>query len=67
MQIPMVLSLPLEEAVARLESLGWSYECEVLLPPRESLESFQGRTVRKYVVRQKALSDNKLVLTIVYR
>lgn len=67
MAAPMVLSLPLTEAVQRLEQAGYSYQCEVLLPPRAKAEDFADREMRKYVVRQKELSDNKIVLTIVYR
>ena len=64
---PNVLALPLEEAARRLEEAGFAYEAEVLLPPRDSEEDFAGQKVRKYVVRQRKLSDDRLVLTIVYR
>lgn len=67
MKAPLVLSLPLEEAATRLAAAGFDYQCEALLPPRDSEADFEGRVVRKYVVRQKQLSDNKIVLTIVYR
>lgn len=67
MTTPNVLALPLAEAARRLEAAGFSYEVEVLLPPRDSEESFAGQDVRKYVVRQHNLSDDKLVLTVVYR
>ncbi len=67
MTAPNVLALPLAEAARRLEAAGYSYEVEVLLPPRDSDESFVGQDVRKYVVRQRNLSDDKLVLTVVYR
>lgn len=67
MTAPNVLALPLAEAARRLEAAGYSYEVEVLLPPRDSEESFVGQDVRKYVVRQCNLSDDKLVLTVVYR
>lgn len=67
MQIPNVLALPLEEALRRLEEAGAEYELRVLLPPRDSEEDFAGRAVRKYVVRQQLLPDNKTVLTVVYR
>lgn len=64
---PNVLALPLDEAVKRLETAGFACEVEVLLPPRDSEEAFSSQDVRKYVVRQKLLSDDKLVLTVVYR
>lgn len=67
MQVPNVLALPLEEAVKRLQEAGVEYEVKVLLPPRESEADYEGKEVRKYVVRQQALPDDKLVLTIVYR
>lgn len=67
MNTPNVLALPLAEAIKRLEAAGFSCDVEVLLPPRDSEEDFNGQNVRKYVVRQKLLSDDKLVLTVVYR
>lgn len=67
MQVPNVLALPLDEAIKRLEAAGVAYEVKVLLPPRDSEADFEGKEVRKYVVRQQALPDDKLVLTIVYR
>ena len=67
MQIPNVLALPLEEALKRLTEAGVEYEIKVLLPPRESEADYEGKEVRKYVVRQQVLPDDKLVLTIVYR
>ncbi len=67
MQVPSVLALPLEEALRRVEAAGLQYEIKVLLPPRDSEEDFAGKEVRKYVVRQDILSDDKLALTIVYR
>ena len=67
MQVPNVLALSLDEAVKRLEEAGVAYEVKVLLPPRESEADYEGKEVRKYVVRQQVLPDNKLVLTIVYR
>lgn len=67
MQVPNVLALPLEEAVKRLQEAGVEYEVKVLLPPRESEADYEGKEMRKYVVRQQALPDDKLVLTIVYR
>ncbi len=67
MQIPNVLALPLEEALRRLDAAGVQYEVKVLLPPRDSEADFAGKEVRKYVVRQDTLPDDKLVLTIVYR
>ena len=67
MQVPNVLALSLDEAVRRLEEAGVAYEIKVLLPPRESEADYEGKEVRKYVVRQQALPDDKLVLTIVYR
>ena len=67
MQVPNVLALSLEEAVRRLEAVGVKYEVKVLLPPRESEDDYEGKDVRKYVVRQQVLPDDKVVLTIVYR
>lgn len=67
MQVPNVLALPLEEALKRLVEAGVEYEIKVLLPPRESEADYEGKEVRKYVVRQQVLPDDKLVLTIVYR
>lgn len=67
MQVPNVLALPLDEAIKRLEAVGARYEVKVLLPPRDSEADFVGKEVRKYVVRQQALPDDKVVLTIVYR
>ena len=67
MNVPSVLALSLEEASRRLEEAGYSFEVEVLLPPRDRKEDFAGQAVRKYVVRQRVLSCNKLVLTVVYR
>ena len=67
MTAPNVLALPLAEAMRRLEAAGFAYEVEVLLPPRDSEEAFANQEVRKYVVRQRNLSDDKLVLTVVYR
>ncbi len=67
MQVPNVLALPLEEALKCLTDTGVEYEIKVLLPPRESEADYEGKEVRKYVVRQQVLPDDKLVLTIVYR
>lgn len=67
MQVPNVLALSLDEAIKRLEAAGVEYQVQVLLPPRDSEADFAGKQVRKYVVRQQALPDDKLVLTIVYR
>ena len=67
MQVPNVLALPLEEALKRLNEAGVEYEIKVLLPPRESEADYEGKEMRKYVVRQQVLPDDKLVLTIVYR
>lgn len=67
MDIPQVLALPLDEAEGRLKAAGISYTVEALLPPRDSEADFADRDVRKYVVRQRKLSDDKLALTIVYR
>ncbi len=67
MEIPQVLALPLDEAVRRLEVAGCTYEVQPLLPPRASEADYAGKTVRKYVVRQRQLSANRLALTIVYR
>lgn len=65
--VPELLGLSLEEAGARLEAAGLSYEVEALFPPRDSEESFAGRLVRKYVVRWRKLSADKLMVTVVYR
>ena len=67
MQVPNVLALSLDEAVRRLEEAGVAYEVKVLLAPRENEADYEGKEVRKYVVRQQVLPDDKLVLTIVYR
>ena len=67
MNAPNVLALNLEEAARRLKEAGFEFTVEVLLPPRDKEEDFAGKQVRKYVVRQQALSCNKLVLTVVYR
>ena len=67
MKVPNVLALSLEEAIKRLAEAGVAYEVKVLLPPRESEADYEGKEVRKYVVRQQVLPDDKLVLTIVYR
>ena len=67
MQVPNVLALSLDEAIRRLEEADVAYEVKVLLPPRESEADYEGNEVRKYVVRQQVLPDDKLVLTIVYR
>lgn len=67
MEIPQVLGLPLEEASHRLLVAGFTYEVQLLLPPREEKKDFNEQTVRKYVVRQQKLSANRLALTIVYR
>lgn len=67
MAAPIVLALPLAEAARRLENSGFTYEVETLLPPRDSEADYEGQEVRKYVVRQRELSANRLALTIVYR
>lgn len=67
MDIPNVLALPLEEAVKRLQSSGYTCEVTALLPPREKSEDYTDPGLRKYVVRQQVLSDDKIGLTIVYR
>ena len=67
MAAPHVLALPLAEAVRRLEEAGYTYEVESLLPPRDREEDYAEDAVRKYVVRQRELSANRLALTIVYR
>lgn len=64
---PEVLALPLEEALHRCQELGWECQVEGLLPPRDSEAAFEGKAVRKYVVRQRKLTDNRLILTFVYR
>ena len=53
MEIPQVLALPLQEAARRLEAAGCTYEVQLLLPPRASEADFEGREVRRYVVRQQ--------------
>ena len=67
MAAPNVLALSLEEASRRLQEAGFGFEVEALFPPRDKEEDFDGKKVRKYVVRQQELSCNKLVLTVVYR
>ena len=67
MAAPNVLALSLEEASRRLQEAGFDFEVEALFPPRDKEEDFDGKKVRKYVVRQQELSCNKLVLTVVYR
>ena len=67
MSAPFVLALPLAEAARRLEEAGYTYEVASLLPPRESEADYDASAVRKYVVRQRELSANRLALTIVYR
>ena len=67
MNAPNVLALSLEEAARRLSEEGFDYEVQTLLPPRDKEEDFDGKKVRKYVVRQQSLSCNKFVLTVVYR
>ena len=67
MNAPNVLALNLEEAAWRLKEAGFEFTVEVLLPPRDKEEDFTEKSVRKYVVRQRELSCNKLVLTVVYR
>lgn len=67
MSVPFVLALPLDEAARRLEEAGCTYEVQGLLPPRESEADYAAKPVRKYVVRQRELSANRLALTIVYR
>ncbi len=67
MEFPNVLALPLEEAERRLAERQIKYEIQPLVPPREDIADYTSRDVRKYVVRQQVLSDDKLVLTIVYR
>jgi len=62
-----VLALSLDEATKRLESAGMKFTVQVLLPPKDSNEKFVGKDVRKYVVRQQMLSDDKMSLTVVYR
>lgn len=67
MNIPCVLALELEEASYRLQQAGVAFEVEALLSPRDKPGDFAHLSVRKYVVRQRELSANKLVLTVVYR
>lgn len=65
--VPELLGLSLEEAATRLKKAGLDYEVETLFPPRDSEETFTGRSVRKYVVRWRELSAYKVLLTIIYR
>lgn len=67
MEFPNVLALPLEEAERILQEKKIQYDVQMTLPPREDASEYALRHVRKYVVRQQVLSDDKLVLTIVYR
>ena len=67
MQLPNVLALLLEEGVKRLENCGLQCTYKVLLPPRESVEDYEGREVRQYIVRQQQLSDTLVELTVVFR
>ena len=67
MAAPNVLALSLEEASRRLQEAGFDFEVQALLPPRDKEEDFDGKKVRKYVVRQQVLSCNKILLTVVYR
>ena len=67
MDVPNVLALPLAEGKKRLEACGLQCVCKVLLPPRESVEDYEGQEVRQYIVRQQLLSDREVELSIVYR
>lgn len=67
MEFPNVLALPLEEAERILQEKKIQYDVQLILPPREDESEYALQHVRKYVVRQQVLSDDKLVLTIVYR
>lgn len=67
MNTPQVLALPLKEAERRLMEAGYTCEVQLLLPPRASEADFAEQKVRKYVVRQRVLSANRIALTIVYR
>lgn len=67
MEFPNVLALPLEEAERILQEQKIQYDVQLTLPPRENESEYALQHVRKYVVRQQVLSDDKLVLTIVYR
>ena len=67
MTVPNVLALPLAEGKKRLEACGLQCTFKVLLPPRESVEDYEGQEVRQYIVRQQLLSDGLVELTIVYR
>ncbi len=67
MEFPNVLALPLEEAERILQEKKIQYDVQLTLPPREDESEYALQHVRKYVVRQQVLSDDKLVLTIVYR
>lgn len=66
MKIPNVLALPLDEAVRRLQAEHFTCDIKSLLPPRDS-EADYSFEARKYVVRQQVLSDDRIVLTVVYR
>lgn len=67
MKAPSVLALPLDEALRRLHDSGYQCDINYLLPPREQAADHINSDLRKYVVRQQVLSDDKIVLTIVYR
>lgn len=67
MEFPNVLALLLEEAERILQEKKIQYDVQLTLPPREDASEYALQHVRKYVVRQQVLSDDKLVLTIVYR
>lgn len=66
MNVPNVLALPLDEAMRRMQAENLLCEVKTLLPPRDS-EADYDHEVRKYVVRQQILSDDRIVLTVVYR
>ena len=65
--LPNVLALPLAEGKKRLEACGVQCSCKVLLPPRESLESYSDHEVRQYIVRQQEIAPGEVELTVVYR
>lgn len=65
--MPMVLALPLQTAMARLAEEGFACEVEFVLPPKMREEDFQGRDIRRYVVRQRRLDENKVLLSVVFR
>lgn len=62
-----MLALPLETALAELSKAGFAVDIKYLLPPRDEETDVIASSVRKYVVRQRELSDHKISLTVVCR